>query len=668
MIRPRPRRKTGIRLRTSVSMLLVGVILVTLLVVGSGLLAFLVPRTAEDNRALVGQAATEMAERVEVFLENVEARVNLAGDLYQDLHPEELPALLDRARRPNLGALYIIDADGRLLAASIEGYSDARLAELRGIDLSTYPFFRAAARSATPLWSDKQISAVTGAVTVGLSAPAGDTGSVIIAEMAMETLLRISRVASESSGLGYWILDSKGELVADTDPRGSEAVNLYGQEIVAAGLEGRRLPETMRFGGATYNVSAAYSPQLGWLFVSRIPAGLQNPRLREIIGILLAVVVGSVLVGLLLAPLWAQRVARPIRQVAESASRIARGAAPADWPGSGIAELNQLSSDLATMWSAISRREEDLRHLNEELESRVARRTAELQQSNRELSQALITVEQAKDELIQSERLAALGRMVAGIAHELNTPLGNGRIAVSALADRLARFEASLAEGLRRSELDAFIASVRTSSGIAEHNLRRAADLVGSFKQVAADRTASRRRKFQLREAVDEVFLTISPTMKHLHVSLSAHVPEFLWLDSYPGELGQALTNLIENAVAHGFKDRAHGSVAVTADLDERDQIVLEVRDDGCGMTEDVARKAFDPFFTTALGQGGTGLGLFITHNAVTNVLGGTISLHSRPGAGTVFELRIPRVAPAPEAKEGHAKVPPPAEMPTRQG
>ena len=238
--------------------------------------------------------------------------------------------------------------------------------------------------------------------------------------------------------------------------------------------------------------------------------------------------------------------------------------------------------------------------------------------------------------------------LVAGVAHELNTPLGNGRIAITTLADKLTRFEKSLAEGLRRSELDAFIQGVQTSTDIAERNLLRASRLITSFKQVAADRTASRRRKFQLLEVVDEMVLTVSPSMKHRQIDVRVAIPDDIYLDSYPGELGQTLTNLIENCVAHAFAGRERGSIEITAGQED-EEVKLVLRDDGVGMAPEVARRVFDPFFTTSLGSGGTGLGLFIAHNAVTNVLGGSISLRSQPGEGARFDLRLPLVAPEVE-------------------
>jgi len=644
-----------LRLRNSVILLIVATTFVTLAIVGSGILAVMVPRITQDNQALVERAAADMAARAEIFLADVEARVSRAGKLFSDGHVLRLSQSLDLVRGKTLEAIYILDRDGRLVAASLAGSRPEISRELIGNDLSTYPLFLDARDGGGPLWSDKHLSAVTGEVTLGLAVPLNDgERGVIVAELTLNQLLEFSRIAKGDGGLDHWIVDRRGEVVADTAGSSGERVNLYRLPIVAAGFQGTTLPETMDFGGHDYQVSAARSQSLGWLFVSRIPAGLENARLRETVTIVVVIFIGAVLIGLLLAPLWAQGIVRPLRAVARRAHQIAGGELPDAWPRGRIAEFNQLSSDLSVMADAIRRRETELRSLNEELEDRVAHRTEDLMKSNLDLSEALAAVEQARDDLIQAEKLAALGRLVAGVAHEMNTPLGNGRIAITTLMEKLTRFERGVAEGLRRSELESFVDGVRTSTEIAERNLLRASRLISSFKQVAADRTSSRRRRFQLLEVVDEVVLTLSPSMKRLPIEVRVAVPEDIRLDSYPGELGQALTNMIENCLIHGFAGRERGTIDITAEQLGVDQVLLKLSDDGVGMSPEVARRAFDPFFTTGLGQGGTGLGLFITHNSVTNVLGGTISLESQPDAGVRFELLLPLKAPESLGLETH--------------
>ncbi|MCZ8251183.1 MAG: PAS domain S-box protein [Hylemonella sp.] len=291
--------------------------------------------------------------------------------------------------------------------------------------------------------------------------------------------------------------------------------------------------------------------------------------------------------------------------------------------------------------------ERELQQLNAELEQRVETRTEELRLANQRLESTVLNLQRAQEQLVESEKLAALGNLVAGVAHELNTPIGNGVMAITTLDERLRAFRAVPRDAMRYSDLQGFAEAVEMACSISLRNMQRAAALVSSFKQVAVDQTSAQRRRFELREVVDEVLLTLQPTLRGTPYRIELQVPEALVLDSYPGALGQVLTNLIGNAVMHAFDGREGGIITIQAAVGEGDEIVFSVADNGRGIPEALQKKVFEPFFTTKLGQGGTGLGLHIVFNAVTHVLGGQVSLRSPPGQGTVFELRIPRVAPA---------------------
>jgi signal transduction histidine kinase len=210
-----------------------------------------------------------------------------------------------------------------------------------------------------------------------------------------------------------------------------------------------------------------------------------------------------------------------------------------------------------------------------------------------------------------------LGALVAGVAHEMNTPIGNGLMAVSTLAQRTRELQAMLNTGLRRSDFERFLAQVETAADISTRNLGRAAELISSFKRVAVDQTSSQRRVFDLAEVVHEIVLTLQPTLKHTPYQVMTDVSAGLVLDSYPGPLGQVLSNLVQNAVVHAFGDRPEGRIDITAQA-AGDAFVLTVADDGEGIAPEHLEKVFDPFFTTRLGQGGSGLGLHIVHNVVT--------------------------------------------------
>jgi PAS domain S-box-containing protein len=297
--------------------------------------------------------------------------------------------------------------------------------------------------------------------------------------------------------------------------------------------------------------------------------------------------------------------------------------------------------DVTAQWQM----DQALRELNAQLEERIAKRTETLTQTNQELAQALRHLQDTHERLVQADKLASLGALVAGVAHELNTPIGNGLMAVSTLSQRAERFRALLTGGLKRSDLDRFVTQVETAADISTRNLGRASELISSFKQVAVDQTSSQRRVFDLAEVVHEIVLTLQPTLKHTTHQVVTDVPSGLALDSYPGPLGQVIANLVQNAVVHAFGERDAGTVRISAHTDDG-QLHLCVADDGMGIPVENLGKVFDPFFTTRLGQGGSGLGLHIVHNVVTGLLGGHIAVACPTGGGTAMHIRIPLSAP----------------------
>ncbi len=284
--------------------------------------------------------------------------------------------------------------------------------------------------------------------------------------------------------------------------------------------------------------------------------------------------------------------------------------------------------------------------LNDELELTVQARTEALQDANFELNNTLTELKTTQDELVQSEKLSALGGMVAGISHELNTPLGNGLMAASTLKNMQTEFQRELQEGLRKSVLDRFLKDLEVSADIILRNLERASYLIASFKQVAVDRTSSQRRYFSLVDVIEEVLVTLKPSYKYRSIIFNVDIADDIFLDSYPGEVGQILTNLVQNALVHAFDEEEEGTITVSAVVVDRYHIQLSVQDSGAGMSDEVKVRIYDPFFTTKLGNGGSGLGLHIIHNLVTGLIGGSVEVESEEGKGTCFKLTIPTNAP----------------------
>ncbi len=283
-------------------------------------------------------------------------------------------------------------------------------------------------------------------------------------------------------------------------------------------------------------------------------------------------------------------------------------------------------------------------------ENAIAKRKTEdeLRTAKEKAESALLELNAAQRNLIDAERLAALGGLVAGVAHEVNNPIGISLTVASSFARRVEIFEAALKSpegGLRRSQLEEFVRSSRDASEQLVANLQRAGELIQSFKQVAVDRSHAERRTFILSEATDQIITSLKPVLKRAPITLAVDVPEGLLIDGYPGFYGQILTNLFLNAVNHAFADGRSGTISIVARPRGVDDIEIIFADNGAGMTPDVQRQAFDPFFTTRRNEGGTGLGLHIVYNLVTQQLGGRMMLESRVGQGTTFRIIMPRVA-----------------------
>lgn len=312
-------------------------------------------------------------------------------------------------------------------------------------------------------------------------------------------------------------------------------------------------------------------------------------------------------------------------------------------------QVRERTKELEAALREIEKINRTLHRTQEQMEREMEERKrahAALEREREEQKILIRKLEQAMNQLVQAEKLASLGSLVAGVAHELNTPLGNSLTVASTLQEVIAEFSRQVeARTLTRQALVDFLAQCREAALLVEKNSQRAADLIGNFKQVAVDQTSMRRRRFDLRQSIDEVLCTLRPKLKHTRHELELTVEPGIMMESYPGPIEQIITNLLNNSLQHGFDGITSGAICVSAEAGE-DRVVLRYRDNGIGMSEAVAKRVFDPFFTTKLGSGGSGLGLYIVYNLTSAVLGGSISLTTAPGAGVCFELSLPRSAP----------------------
>lgn len=340
--------------------------------------------------------------------------------------------------------------------------------------------------------------------------------------------------------------------------------------------------------------------------------------------------------------------------LADSVEQIVRSIMKTGEPIIGVEVAGQRADQVQerswiTYWHPLRAQNGEIVAVNVAAEEITERKRAEREiRSARDAAEtALRHLRDIQHSLIEAEKLAALGRMVAGVAHEINSPLGSSLTIASTLQRKAELIAAEVARGdLRRSTLSEFLELVSNASAQLVSNLGRAAERVQSFKQVAADQIESHRRRFDASELTGQVLAQFARQLRERDISLNLRCEPNLAMDSYPGLFGQALTNLAVNSMTHAFSGGRKGNIDVSVRAAGPGHIEVLFTDDGYGMGPDVERRAFDPFFTTRRHDGASGLGLHIVHSIVVDRLGGQLRLESKPGAGTTVRLVLPRMAP----------------------
>lgn len=318
-------------------------------------------------------------------------------------------------------------------------------------------------------------------------------------------------------------------------------------------------------------------------------------------------------------------------------------------PIAPIKEYNMLSRAFNTMLDRIEQQisklqqaEQENRRLTLSLEQKIEQRTDALKTSNQELLNTLATLHQYQNQIVETEKMASLGQMVAGVAHEVNTPIGLGVTASTLLQDKLADIQKAFDEKkLTSSQLAKFLSESKENLGIIYRNMERAASLISSFKRVAVDQSNENRRQFNMLQLINEVLLSLRPNLKKTQHQININCPEELELDSKPGPINQILINLIMNSLIHAFEHIEQGEIQINVSV-ENNNCKLVYVDNGAGVPESIKKRIFDPFVTTKRGEGGSGLGLHLVYNLVTQALNGKIQLESSLGQGIKIQIDFP--------------------------
>jgi len=488
-------------------------------------------------------------------------------------------------------------------------------------------------------WSNIFISPITGRQSVALQTQIGRSN--LIAEVDILRMPTLTKQLSKD-GMMVMLLDEKANLVAHPDPDISQ--QQFNMGYASLFTENTKMTRTGSFlwDSTEYYATVVPLPETRWQVVISKPLPLFYSTISYLTNIWLIMAFLTILITSFIAYRSARAQSRPFQQLQSIAGKISSGQYDVEALSSSIVEFQEVSNTFVRMAERVRSREGELTDLNAKLESRVELRTSELLEINDELTKSVLRLETTMEQLVQSEKLASLGSLVAGIAHELNTPIGNAKIAVSSQQDYLRDIQNDLENNtLKKSSLNQFVEDITSTADMGFRNMERATELIRSFKQVAVDQTSSQQRLFSLSTMINEVLVTLRPTLKKHPVHVDTRVPANIEMNSLPGPLSQILTNLINNAIFHGLGKKANIEIHIEAEC-VNDQVHLIFQDTGIGMSESDQKRAFDPFFTTKMGQGGSGLGLNIVHRMVKGMLKGDIILDSTEGAGTTFRLILP--------------------------
>lgn len=531
----------------------------------------------------------------------------------------------------------ILDGKGML----IDGGAESEL--LMGTDFSNQSFVKNIPKIGDTYWTGVSISSSTGQPMAYISKRFEKY--VVVIRLNLKDVGKFIENFKLSNDSEIALTDSSGIYLINKD---SELVNSRSYDLYIK----QNLKDIItKYKGKYYIPYVSKIYEQGWMII--IYQSINDFLLPTVIMMTAFLVVAIILIfivnGLNYRSL--KHVTEDLTLLEQQALEISEGNYDLEPIESKYIEIKMLSTSFQTLIENIRLRERDIEkqsqhimRLNEGLEKQVEQRTRQLEEANGELLEAYDHLKEAQNLIVQNEKLAALGQMVSGVAHELNTPIGNAYTASTFIRGMSKDLqEKVLNNQIKKSEFIEMVSEVEAGSDIIFRNLQAASDLILNFKQISADHQHMEWRSFNLHEVLKNLVISFGIDLRNAGVTLELLCREDLVLKSYPGALVHIVSNLIRNALVHGFEDRKEGHIRIEV-IEFSDMITMIIQDNGIGMSEVTLGQIYDPFYTTKRSKGGTGLGLNIVHNMITNVLLGSITCSSEINKGTEFRIQMPKV------------------------
>lgn len=530
--------------------------------------------------------------------------------------------------------IYVLDLKGKVLDGSNRAIE-------KGHDFTGQAFYKKVPKLGDNYWSSVTVDLETGVPTTYVSKRYKEM--IVVVKLSLAEITSYVNTFEMSDNSEICITDSFGMYVVNRDE--SYVLTRTYDSYIKAGYE---------------DIIITYKGQLVLPYVADIQNGGWKIIIYQSINdyavpafivllILFVVALSLALVVNRFSYKRLRKITGDLQRVEEQALSISQGNYYLNHFDSDYLEINTLMSTFKTLIENIKNREEEIdennqniRQLNENLEEQVISRTNQLVVTNNELNEAYMNLKEAQSMIVQNEKLAALGQMVSGVAHELNTPIGNAFTASTFIKNSANELSEKVESGnIKKSEFMEAVNEVYHGSDIIYRNLVVAADIISNFKQIAADHQSMEWREFNVYELLKGVAISFNIDLRNANVNLELRCSEEYTMKSYPGAMVHIFSNLIRNSMLHGFIGRDHGKIVIDVMRNE-DLLRFIYKDDGVGMNKETLEKIYDPFYTTKRAKGGTGLGMNIVYNYVSNILAGRIECESEVGKGSIFRLELP--------------------------
>lgn len=534
------------------------------------------------------------------------------------------------------GAVLITDGQGVVVGQG------EQVTSMLGFDLSRDAGIVRVLEAGQAIFTRPSWSMNTNALIISLLVPVETSGTVkgvIVAEIKLDSLRHQLDLQSVESASTLVILDDSGNLISHPDPAITREQRNYGDNPLFRAIRTGDHGPIIHYDAVSrdFLLGSASKIARDWYILGTRSLSLAFRPLFLLLGLILVALAVAALAFRTFQRRMMGVIVEPLRALMEAVDAVAMGTYQGvlQVPGVVPAEFSTLLERFALMATALKERDELL-------ESRVKERTKQLEEALASLDRSFTELSLAKDQLVATERMAALGNLVAGVAHEINTPVGNALTAISLTNDRIREIR-ELHEGkaLSQNEFELFLRGGEESTGIAMRNIRRAVELIQAFKQVAVDQSSEAERDFDLAELIADTLASLRHGLRQAGIGVVVDCPAQLWIRGQAGYYIQILSNLIMNAQTHAFKGVAQPSLLIRAARDATSRLLLEVADNGVGIPQELHHKVFEPFFTTRRNEGGSGLGLSIVFNLVNSKLHGDIRLDSAPGHGSRFCMHL---------------------------